>query len=155
VKRVGADEKAIVFQLGSRERNALVQILRAYPVVPPAHQPLSKDLKDPQVAEYQRLLDEALAERRAANRKHLHAWLTASERFEKTESGFRFTLDRADSEWLLQVLNDVRVGNWLRLGSPAESELKPQHLGATLVASWMAMHLSGYFQMTILQALES
>jgi hypothetical protein len=155
VKRIGADERAIVFQLGARERSALVQILDAYPVVPPAHQPLSKELKDPEVAECQRLLDEALAEQRAANKQHLQDWLATPERFQKTKSGYRFTLERADSEWLLQVLNDIRVGNWLRLGSPPEGgELMLRRLNSKRLPIWMAMHLSGYFQMTILQALE-
>jgi hypothetical protein len=154
VKRVGSDEKAIMFQLGARERNALVQILNAYPVVPPVHQALSKELKDPELAECQRLLDEALAEQRAANKRHLQGWLDAPERFQKTKSGYRFTLERGDSEWLLQVLNDIRVGNWLQLGAPEGGELMLRRLNAKRLPIWMAMHLSGYFQMTILEALE-
>jgi hypothetical protein len=154
MKRIGADEKAIVFRLGARERNVLVQILNAYPVVPPTHQPLSKELKDPEVAECQRLLDEALAEQRAENKRHLQGWLAAPERFQKTKSGYRFTLERADSEWLLQVLNDIRVGNWLRLGAPEGGELMLRRLSSKGLPIWMAMHLSGYFQMTILEALE-
>jgi hypothetical protein len=154
VKRVSADEKAIVFQLGTRERNALIQILQTYPVMPPAHQPLNRELNDPQMAEYQRLLDEALAEQRAVNKQHLHAWLAASERFQKIKAGYRFTLERGDSEWLLQVLNDIRVGNWLGLGSPEGGELMLQHLNSKRLPVWMAMHMSGYFQMTILEALE-
>lgn len=155
MKRVGADDLAIIFQLSTRERDALIQILQAYPVLPPAHQPVSKELKDSHVAEYQRLLDEALAEQRAANKRHLHAWLGAPERFQKTKAGYRFTLERADSEWLLQVLNDIRVGNWLRLGSPEPGELQPQNLDPKLLPVWLAMEMSGYFQMTILEALES
>jgi hypothetical protein len=155
VKRIRADDKAVIFQLSTRERDTLMQILQAYPVVPPAHQRVSKDLKDPHVTEYQRLLDEALAEQRAANQRHLHTWLARPERFQKTKAGYRFTLERADSEWLLQVLNDVRVGNWLRLGSPEVGELKPQNIDAKLLSAWLAMEMSGFFQMTLLEALEN
>ena len=116
---------------------------------------MSKELKEPHVTEYQRLLDEALAEQRAANKRHLHAWLATPERFQKTRAGYRFTLERADSEWLLQVLNDIRVGHWLRLGSPEAGELKPQNLDAKLLPAWLAMEMSGYFQMTILEALQN
>jgi len=154
VKRVSADDKAIIFQLSTRERDMLVQILQTYPVVPPAHQPLSQELRDSQVTDYQRLLEEALAEQRAANKGHLHTWLTAADRFQKSKPGLRFTLERTDSEWLLQVLNDIRVGNWLQLGSPERTGLMPPKLPPKFLPQWLAMEMSGYFQMIILEALE-
>jgi len=155
VKRVSADDRAIIFQLSARERGALIHVLQTYPVLPPAHQPVTQELQGPRVGEYQRLLDEALAEQRAANTRHLRAWLAAPDRFQKTKAGYRFVMECADSEWLLQVLNDIRVGHWLRLGSPEFTGLKPQNLDARLLPMWLAMELSGYFQMNILEALES
>jgi hypothetical protein len=155
VKRVSADDQAVIFQLSLQEHEALLDILQTYPVVPPAHQSVSKDLKDPHTTDYQHLLDEALAEQRIANQKHLHAWLATAERFKRNKTGFRFTLERTDSEWLLQVLNDIRVGHWLQLGSPETSELKPQHLDAKRLPAWLKMEMSGYFQMSFLEALES
>lgn len=155
MKRVSADEQAVLFQLTGQEHDAWLEILQTYPVVPPAHQRVSKALDEPPVAEYQRLLDEALAEQRATHQRHLYEWLAASGRFRKNKAGYRFTLERADSEWLLQVLNDIRVGHWLRLGSPEPGQLEPQHMESHLVPSWLAMELSGYFQMEILKALEN
>jgi hypothetical protein len=152
VKRVRADATSVVFQIAPREREALLEILQTYPVVPPAHQNVSRT-KDARAAECQRLLDEALAEQRAANKNHLQAWLATPGRFKETKSGYRFTLDRSDGDWLLQVLNDIRVGHWLRLGSPELGELKPENLDANLLPAWIAMELSGYFQMSILEAL--
>jgi hypothetical protein len=155
VKIVGANDESIIFQLSNRERETLIQILQAYPVVPPAHQPVSKELKNPHVTEFQHLLDEALAEQRAANKRHLDDWLAVPERFQKSKGGSRFTLERSDSEWLLQVLNDIRVGHWLRLGSPEPGDLKPHKLGLKRLPTWLAMEMSGYFQMGILDALEN
>ena len=155
MKRVSADEQAVVFQLRAPEHDALLDILQTYPVVPPAHHSVSKKLNDEHTADYQHLLDEALAEQRTANQKQLHAWLSTTERFKKNKAGYRFTLERADSEWLLQVLNDIRVGHWLRLGSPEPGELKPQHLDAQQLPAWLMMEMSGYFQMSVLEALES
>ena len=155
MKRVSADDQAVIFQLSPRERDVLMQILQAYPVVPCAHQPVSKELKNPDVTDYQRLLDEALAEQRAANQRHLHAWLATPGRFQKTKAGYRLMLERANSEWLLQVLNDIRVGHWLRLGSPEPGEMKPENLDPKLLPAWLAMEMSGYFQMSILEALET
>ncbi|HEY0550388.1 MAG TPA: hypothetical protein VGF13_12365 [Verrucomicrobiae bacterium] len=155
MKMVGANEQSIIFQLSNRERDALIKILQAYPVLPAAHQPVSRELKDSHLTDYQRLLDEALAEQRNANKRHLEEWLAPPERFHKTKSGCRFTLERADSEWLLQVLNDIRVGHWLRLGSPDASVMKPENLDLKTIPIWLAMEMSGYFQMSILEALGS
>ena len=155
MKRVGATDQAVIFLLGSGERDALVHLLQAYPVTPPAHHTVSKALKEPQVVEYQRLLDEALAEQRAANKRRLEAWLAAPERFQSAEIGYHLTLERADCEWLLQVLNDIRVGNWLRLGSPESGELAPLKVDPRLLPAWLAMEMTGYLQMVILVALES
>jgi hypothetical protein len=154
VKRVGADEQSIVFQLSGPERDALIHILQAYPVIPAAPYGVSKEVNDSQVIEFQRLLDEALAEQRGANKRHLDAWLASPDRFHKNKAGCRLTLERADSEWLLQVLNDIRVGHWLELGSPEVGELKPAHLPQTAVPTWLAMEMSGYFQMSILEAFD-
>jgi hypothetical protein len=154
MKRVGADEQALHFQLNERERDALVQILQSYPVLPPAHHAVSKQLPEAQVTEYQRLLDEALAEQRAANQMQLQAWLAAPGRFQQTKAWFAFSLDRGDVEWLLQVLNDIRVGNWLHLGSPDFSGEPPETMDPALLPAWAGMELSAYFQMNILDALE-
>jgi len=150
LKRIRADDEATVFELGARERAALVQLLRTYPVVPPAHHTVSQELKDVRVPEYQRLLDEALAEQRAANKQRVETWLAAPGTFEKVKGGYRFTLRRADVEWLLQVLNDIRVGNWLRLGSPEVEAIDPGALGGNEVSAWLAMQMCGYFQMSLL-----
>ena len=155
MKIVGANDQSIIFQLSNRERAALIKILRAYPVLPPAHQPVSRELKDPHVTDYQRLLDEALAEQRTANKRHLEEWLATPERFQKAKGDCHFTLERVDTEWLLQVLNDIRVGHWLRLGSPEPDDLKPHKLGLKRLPTWLAMEMSGYFQMNILEALEA
>ena len=152
MKRVGADDRAVIFQLRAPEHEALLDLLQTYPVVPPAHQSVSRELNDTHTADYQCLLDEALAEQRTANQKHLHAWLNTPERFKQNKAGFRFTLERTDSEWLLQVLNDIRVGHWLRLGSPEPGELKPQRLDPQQRPAWLMMEMSGYFQMSILEA---
>ena len=155
MKRTGADAKALHFQLNERERDALVQILQSYPVLPPAHHLVSRQLPGAQVADYQRLLDEALAEQRAANQQHLQAWLTAPGRFQQKKAWFALTLDRDDVEWLLQVLNDIRVGSWLLLGSPDFSDTPPEIIAPSLLPAWAGMELSAYFQMNILDALES
>ena len=111
---------------------------------------LSKSGRLPDREANQRLLDEALAEQRAENKKQLQALLADPRRFEHTETGARLSLSPAEVEWLLQVLNDIRVGSWVILGSPEE---KPAELNAANAPHFLAMEMAGYFQMQLLEAL--
>ena len=119
--------------------------------MPSAHHVLSKSGRLPDAEANQQLLDEALAEQRAENKKQLQALLADPRRFEHTETGARLSLSPAEAEWLLQVLNDIRVGSWVILGSPEE---KPAELTAANAPHFLAMEMAGYFQMQLLEALE-
>jgi len=151
MKLVKATKSRLVFELGQREKRSLSQILKLYPCVPSAHHVLSKSGRLPDGVANQQLLDEALAEQRAENKNRVQALLTDPRRFEQTETGARLSLSPAELEWLLQVLNDIRVGSWVILGSP---ENKPAELNAATAPHFLAMEMAGYFQMQLLEALQ-
>ena len=55
-------------------------------------------------------------------------------------------------EWLLQALNDIRVGSWLALGSPdGPVEILAALTDKTAPDFW-AMEISGHFQAVLLAA---
>ena len=141
------------FHLGQREKNVFCELLGLYPCIPPAHQRLSKSGKLPDGEVNQRLLDEALAEQRADNQKQLHTFLSDPLRLvqvrKQGDDGFRLTLSPTELEWLLQILNDIRVGSWIKLGSPEEPKLV---LNADTMPHVWAMEASGHFQMQLLAA---
>jgi hypothetical protein len=151
VKLIRRSDARLLFHLGHREGSLLLQVLKRYPRVPSAHQPLSKSGLLSNRQENQRLLDEALAEQRADCKNQLQALLADPRRFHKVDTGFRLSLSQPDAEWLLQVLNDIRVGSWIILGSP---EGKLEGLNASTAADFWAMELAGAFQAELLQALE-
>jgi hypothetical protein len=73
-------------------------------------------------------------------------------RFTETASGSRVSFNRSEIEWLLQVLNDVRVGCWLELGSPAEPvEIKPE-MDPQTIRQLLVMDAAGFFEMNFLHA---
>ena len=150
MKLVKATKARLVFELGQREKRSLPQILKLYPCMPSGHHMLSKSGRLPDRVANQQLLDEALAEQRAENKKQVQALLADPRRFEHTETGVRLSLSPADVEWLMQVLNDIRVGSWVILGSP---DKKPVELNAATVPHFLAMEMAGYFQMQLLEAL--
>jgi len=151
VKLIRTTKTKLLFQLGQREKRLLREVLNLYPRIPPAHQPLSKSGHVPDRQANQRLLDEALAEHRAETQKQLQTLLADPGRFEETETGCRLSLLRSEAEWLLQVLNDIRVGSWICLGSP---EGKLAGLNARTAPDFWAMEMAGCFQAQLLEALE-
>jgi hypothetical protein len=153
VKLIRVTKGNFTFQLGKREKLLLFQVLRLYPRIPPATFHLSKSDKLPDAEENQRLLEESLAEQRTENRKTLHVFLTDPRRFVDTESGSRLSVSPSELEWILQILNDIRVGSWIILGSPEQSmELKL--LDEKTAADFWAMEMAGQFQMRFLEAIE-
>jgi hypothetical protein len=150
VKLIRGEKDRFTFGLSKREKDLMCQILQLYPLVPPAHHRLSKSGDEAQ-RENQRLLDEALAEQRRDNRRQLLAMLNEPTRFRQSESGLRFTLTASEMEWLLQVLNDVRVGSWLALGEPEELEIP--EVNQTNAPYLLAMESAGYFESALLAAM--
>ncbi len=150
MKLIRSTPDKLLFHLARREKQMLLQVLKLYPCIPPAHHRLTKAGRLPDQEANQRLLDEALAEHRAENKKQLHALLAQPHRFEDTQTGCRLALRPSELEWLLQVLNDIRVGSWVVLGSPEE---KHEKLNARTAPHLWAMEMSGWFQMQLLEAL--
>jgi len=155
MKLLRANKDALVFRFNEGEKAVLLDILKLYPCVPPGHRrhrlharaAISSDLEN------QCLLEEALAEQRAKTKRQLQAWLKSPKTFLATPAGAELHLRRSDFDWLLQVLNDVRVGSWIALGEPEEL---PDDLPAneTDAAHVCAMELAGLFEMTLLEILE-
>lgn len=153
MKLLKADKDHLQFRLSPSEKAVLLDVLALYPRVPPAHHRLSTREQDDADRERQRLLDEALAEQRTQNRRLLQTLLRQPDTFRKVGTHWQMTLRRGDFEWLLQVLNDVRVGSWIALGSPEQLPRKLPR-DATRVADACAMELAGLFQMALIEAVE-
>jgi hypothetical protein len=153
VKLIKASNDKLLFHLGKREKHLLVQVLKLYPRIPSGHQSLSKarNIRDREAN--QSLLDDALAEQRAESKKQLQAFLADPRRFAEDQTGCRLSLCNSEPEWLLQVLNDIRVGSWLSLGSP-EPPLAIKTLNERTAPDFWAMEMAGHFQMQLLQAME-
>jgi hypothetical protein len=149
VRIVRTPEKYLL-HFNQEEKLIWAEVLELYPRIPSAHQPLSKSGQLPDALANQRLLDEALHEQRAWNKKQIQELRADPRRWAHTKSGLRLSLSRADVEWLLQVLNDIRVGSWILLGSPEDME--PKLNQGTFPLYW-AMEMCDFFQSGLLKAL--
>ncbi len=147
---VQRDADKAVFRLGKREKPQLISVLGLYPRVPPAHHQISRNQELPGYDEKQYLLNEALAEQRTENQRLIKEFLTDPGRFsEGTPVLFTVPVGRLD--WLLQILNEVRVGSWIAIGAPEDSVLSV--LSEKTAPDIWAMEAAGYFQTCVLEAI--
>ena len=151
MKLLRASPEQFVFRIGKREQTLLFDTLQLYPLVPPAHHRIAGTGQMADDGEAQRMLDEALAEQRRENREQLLALLKDPKHLKETSRGLELILTPTQMEWLLQVLNDVRVGSWLALGEPEEGEI-PAFKEKDGVY-WVAMEVCGIYQSVLLSAL--
>jgi hypothetical protein len=150
VKLIRRHGDSLSFQLSQAEKRFLLDLLRHYPLVSPAHQRLSKTVPEAD----QKLLQEALTAQQTENQKLLQALLEDPNRFRPQENQFQFSLSRPQVEWLLQVLNDIRIGSWLLLGSPDDQVRNRIELNEKTAPYLLALEISGKFQTDLLRALD-
>jgi hypothetical protein len=141
------------FEIDRTEKFLLFHVLQLYPVVPAGHHQLSKDRHVPNREENQQLLEEALKAQRLEKRQQVESLLKDPRRFVEAEDGYRVSFTREEIEWLLQVLNDVRVGSWIALGSPDPRAEYKKRLTKQALPHLMAMDEAGFFESIFLHAL--
>src|SRR5262249_2542078 len=102
----------------------------------------------------QELLEEALAEQQRENRRNLEEMLAQPGRFQESELGYTFTLATSELEWILQILNDIRVGSWVQLGEPDTNAAGlPEISEKNIEVAW-ALDIAGGFEQSLLEATE-
>jgi hypothetical protein len=152
MKVIRSSAKRVTVELGAREKELLLNLLELYPVVPADYQRVTRGAAHAAQEEAQKLLNEALAEQRLESKKRLQRLLQETGAFQETVEGrFRLNLTNERVEWLLQVLNDIRVGSWIALGSPEGKTAFLPHLSSPHLWS---MEVAGLFQMSLLSGLE-
>jgi len=149
VKLTRADQSEFSFQIEGHEKHALFKLLELYPLVPAGHQKLSKNGARP---EDEQLLQSSINSQREENKRQVLAMMNAKSRFQPNKEGYRFTLKAAQVEWLLQVLNDIRIGSWLLLGAPDKHEKTLASLNERTAANFWAMEIAGLFESVLLDA---
>jgi hypothetical protein len=153
VKLIRTRREKLVFEISLSEKSLLFEVLKLYPLISPTHHRLTKSARTAKHDENQRLLEESLAAQREENRKNVRAMLDEPGHFKEMASGLQLTLSGPEIEWLLQVLNDVRVGSWIALGSPDPESGKKIVFNEKILPHFRMMELAGAFEMVFLDAL--
>jgi hypothetical protein len=145
---------AFVFQISPREKALLLATLKLYPMLDSGFHQISRGERPQKKAE-QQWLEEAMAEQRKEHKKKLDQFFGDEGRFFKmAKSEVRLTLNPEQMEWMLRVLNEIRVGSWVQLGRPELHAVRKTGATSQHASSVAAMELSGYFQMVLLEAFQ-
>ncbi len=144
-----------VFFISPQEKTALLALLNLYPLVPASHQAPEKHGDSPRLAESRQLLLESAQFMQERHRSWMEKHWVSGTRFQSSGSGFIFEASPDDTERLLQILNDIRVGSWIALGSPDISALRQTQGAQAASPNFIHMELAGYFQMGILKSFQS
>ena len=153
-QKSGTDAAAFVFDISKHEVEWLLAVLRFFPQLESDYHQITQGAAQEIKAE-QQLLEEAMGQRRSEHKRKLEKFFATPGRFRlEAVDQFRFTLTAEQMEWLLQILNDVRVGCWVKLGRPELEPAPPEKLTADEARALSALEMSGFFQMVLLGAYE-
>jgi hypothetical protein len=147
---LGHDGDAFSLGFAPEEKALLLHLLSLYPLVPESYHRLTQDPQLPKREENQELLDDALKAQRAQNQREILALVGKPGRFAEAAGQCRAAFTRGELEWLLQVVNDVRVGCWIALGSPGYKAKKKGRPSRASLRHTMLMELAGAFEMFFL-----
>jgi hypothetical protein len=143
---------AFVFQMNRQEMDWLLSTLKMYPLLDSSYHRITHSGAEEIQAE-QELLEEAMAQQRSDYKRKLDKFIASPGRFRlEAPDQYRLNLTAEQMEWLLQVLNDIRVGCWVKLGRPELEPVRRRELGGQDARHMAALEVSGYFQMVLLQA---
>ena len=155
MKLLRRTEQQLVFTLSRLEQEILRDLLGRYPVLRADFQPLSREAnpQDPKHQANQQMLVEALAAQKAEHCRMRDQFLAKPDRLRQANRHWELRLETAEVEWLLQVLNDVRVGCWERAGCPEEHHFDQMEVTEQNARDLFLMEMSGFFQHEFLEAL--
>ncbi len=152
----------IVFRFHQNGRAQLVSLLQCYPLPVKWDVELSRNDPDGELEEDRQFLEETLEKKREAMAEGLQRFLDSPTIFQSSDEGdfLRLPMDRVD--WLLQVLNDLRISAWRLLGCPDGDEKKALEeliQGEMPMESmqkaqlFILLELAGYYQSVILDGI--
>lgn len=155
MKLLSRNPESLVFRLSKREHEALLVALRLRSHLSRAPRSIASDTpREDKLRTAEADLADALKEHRTELTQGTESLLADTARCSPQKGGgYHLTLAPADSEMLLQALNDVRVGAWEKLGCPDfEGGDRPELNDENFLCFW-AFQVTDLFQGELLAAL--
>ena len=142
-----------VCRMSEREKAVVQKILEFYPLIPSSYHRLTKKKEAPETNDGQALLEEALAAQKRENKRLLEGLWTKRLRAQLSPVGFVLTLNATEAQTFLQIINEVRVGSWIKAGSPGLAAGWQPPTAVDTLKYLHAMEICGTLEMQLLAAL--
>lgn len=155
-------EERLVYRFHPNGREQLVSILNCFPLPSKWDVVLSRNDDEGELEEDREFLEESLDQEREAMKSGLEVFLNSPVTFYEEDGEDFFRLGQDKVEWLLQVLNDIRISAWQLLGSPGNEEKEElEKLIQENIAEkdmqqaqlFILLELAGYYQAVIIESL--
>ncbi len=143
----------LVLGLGPQEKVVLERLLAFYPLGPEREPLLTKGGFE-QGEGAQELLKESLREQRLTLSAWLRSHLEEGNALRRVGSSWSLSLGLADIDRFLRVLNELRVGAWIRLGCPEELLEEPATTAPGEAPFFVIMTLAGQFEILLIHAMD-
>lgn len=153
MKVIARTSERLILGMGPQEKVVLDRLLSFYPVGPEREPQLTKGGFE-QGDGAQELLKESLREQRDELSLWMRAHLEEGQALKRVANGWRLSLGWADADRLLRILNELRVGAWVRLGCPEEMREDTSTPSSGEAPFFVIMTLAGQFEILLIHALE-
>jgi len=141
------------WHLSGPEWSVLTAIGSMYPLIPPDHPRYTGAAQTGSPPVDPTMLREAYAAHTAELQSRIRGWIL-SRRASSTRKTVVLRLTDGDIEHWLQVLNDARIGSWIRLGSPDQDATQALELTPENERHLFLMEFCGMVQARLLEALD-
>lgn len=150
MKLISRDQESLTVEMSDQEKSLFLAVLSLFPQVPASHHQLTQAGGLPDEQNGQQLLEESLQAEKEENRRWITATFRDPQRFLAVDSKFHLSLSYGEVETTLQILNDVRLGSWLALGSPDLAQKEKLNVNRQTAPFIQRMELAGVFEMFFL-----
>ena len=141
------------YDLSQQEMMCLRMLIQAFPIAtgaPGLVSLISRIESGKQTDERQQVLNESMAEHRNELKRKAGKFLTAG-KLKAERGGWCLRVSTEEREFLLQLLNDVRIASWRALGEPENLETQPRPASDKGSSLYNLMQLAGFFESELLQ----
>ena len=149
MKLVAQSADGFEYRLNRDEAACLRLVLQQFPAGPNTPASISHTGDGDQDIERTHLLNQSLAWHRAGLKRKALDFL-AADRLKMVGAACHLRLSAEEKEFLLQLLNHVRVGCWRELGEPADLETYAPTGIAKSPDYFSLMELAGFFEYQLL-----
>ncbi len=141
---------AIVIALSEAEGDLLKEIFADYPLVANDERELTRSAAHEDLEEDTELLRSSIAESNQISRRRLDDWLNNPQTFLKKDEEWLLRFEKEQLDWMLQILNDLRIGSWQQLKCPSQDELSALPLSPDTFKPICTMEMAGALQAILL-----